>query len=580
MRRVRRWGPPALVAAALALALWPSAAGAHLERPVTEPDGSGSVPVYRTTGPYLLVCGDDPADFAGRVAAFPDALRTADLAYFDECQRDGFRNLQEAIDAAASGTRVLVLPGVYHETPSLEPLAPACYHLPAHRYPNGYQVLSHDQQKQCVHLQNLVGIFDKRNLQIEGLGATPADVVLDGAFQKLEILRADRADGVYFRNFTVERAMDNALYVLETDGFVIDHVVSRWDDAYGFLTFATDHGLYTDCESYGNGDSGIYPGGTSDINKNRGFTVPRYAIEVRNCRSWGNTVGYSGTGGDSVWVHDSEFDQNSLGVSMDSAFPNHPGLPQNHALFERNRIHDNNRSWYRYVADGTCTKAFEERGIEKGAVCPLPGPPVGVGVLVAGGNYDVFRGNWVYDNWRDGFILDWTPGFVRNDYRPGSQFDTSYNDRFAGNHLDAGPDGRSAPNGRDYWWDGFGAGNCWGAGSSDPAWLPRCGDGWPMLAEPDLGKALYNLNCVMYNRAARYIPPGCDWFGVPPRPGTLALTWGWFQPGLVIVGLVALGFLVRRRQVAPANTPVRPAAKRPGSPAQRRRKGRQPAGRR
>ena len=31
---------------------------------------------------------------------------------------------------------------------------------------------------------------------------------------------------------------------METDGFVIDSVVGRWNDEYGFLTFADDHGLY------------------------------------------------------------------------------------------------------------------------------------------------------------------------------------------------------------------------------------------------------------------------------------------------------------------------------------------------
>ncbi|MEU7702940.1 hypothetical protein, partial [Streptomyces sp. NPDC039028] len=31
----------------------------------------------------------------------------------------------------------------------------------------------------------------------------------------------------------------------------------------------SDHGLYKNCESYGNGDSGIYPGSASDINDGR-----------------------------------------------------------------------------------------------------------------------------------------------------------------------------------------------------------------------------------------------------------------------------------------------------------------------
>ena len=49
-------------------------------------------------------------------------------------------------------------------------------------------------------------------------------------------------------------------YVIETDGFVIDRMLGRWNDRYAFLTFAGDHGLYVDCEAYGNGGLGAVPG--------------------------------------------------------------------------------------------------------------------------------------------------------------------------------------------------------------------------------------------------------------------------------------------------------------------------------
>src|SRR5207247_160278 len=125
--------------------------------------------------------------------------------------------------------------------------------------------------------------FGIKDLQIEGTGATPADVVFDAQFQKVNVIRGDRTNALYLRNLTAQRSTFNAIYIIETDGFVINHVVGRWNTEYGFLSFAADHGLITNCEAYGNGDSGIYPGGTSDINRNRGFDVPRYAIEVTAC---------------------------------------------------------------------------------------------------------------------------------------------------------------------------------------------------------------------------------------------------------------------------------------------------------
>ena len=95
----------------------------------------------------------------------------------------------------------------------------------------------------CPHAQNLVAILgdgpdddircDGRlcDLQIEGTGARPEDVVIDGRFQRHVVIRADRADGVYFRNFTVQHAPDFGIYVVETDGFVIDRMLGRWNDA-------------------------------------------------------------------------------------------------------------------------------------------------------------------------------------------------------------------------------------------------------------------------------------------------------------------------------------------------------------
>jgi len=307
----------------------PAAGYAHDERPTTTPDGTGSVPVYRTAGPHLVVCKNDAADFANRIAGFTADLRATNLQLYAECLTSGYRDLQAAVDhVSGPGTTVYVLPGMYQEEPSLAPESDVCNHLQARRALAGYQILSYEQQKACPHQQNLVGIFGIKDLQIEGTGAAPSDVVFDAQFQKLNVIRGDRSDGLYLRNFTAERSTFNAIYVLEVDGFVIDRLVGRWNTEYGFLSFAADHGLFTKCEAYGNGDSGVYPGGTSDINAARGFDVPRYAIEVTGCHSHDNLLGYSGTGGDSVWVHDNEFDHNTGGASMDSLFPNHPGLPQ------------------------------------------------------------------------------------------------------------------------------------------------------------------------------------------------------------------------------------------------------------
>ncbi|MFF5446595.1 right-handed parallel beta-helix repeat-containing protein [Streptomyces sp. NPDC012888] len=517
--------PGALLAALLALVALLAAAPAaraHEERPVTFPDGSGSVPRYRAAEPDLIVCKTDRAAFEKRISGFPEQLRQRNLDLFARCERSGFRHLQEAVDKVdRPGMNIAVLPGLYEEEPSLPEPTGECASLKAPTSSFGYQILSYEQQVRCPHNQNLVAVLGKTDLQIEGTGASRLDVVIDSKYRKLNGIRADRSDGVYFRNFTAQRTTFNSLYVLAADGFVIDDVLTRWNDEYGFLTFASDHGLYKNCESYGNGDSGIYPGSASNINDGRGYDVPRYSIEITGCRSHHNMVGYSGTAGDSVWVHDNEFDHNMGGASMDSAFPGHPGLPQNHAKFERNLIHDNNQDYYRYVADGTCAKDPVDRGYEEGVVCPQISMPPGTGIITAGGNWNIYEDNWVYGHQRAAFFLSAVPAFIRGESAWSKQADTSHRNRYAGNVLGRDKAGNPRPNGMDVWWDGQGKGNCWqdGPDGSTPGAPPRCGgergevsgSSARLVGEPV--KLAQLMVCADYNVQARRLPAGCDWYG-------------------------------------------------------------------
>jgi Right handed beta helix region len=515
LRGMVRWGRVvAAIAAGVGLLLVAPQAWAHEERPVSPPDGSGRVPEYRGAEPDLLVCKTDRADFERRIAGFSADLKARNVALFERCQREGFRHLQEAVDEASRpGMNIAILPGVYREEPSLEEPAGDCANLQAPRAKLGHLILSYEQQQACPHNQNLVAIMGVRDLQIEGTGQNPLDVIVDAQYKRLNGIRADLADGIYLRNFAVQRTTFNSVYVLGTDGFVIDRMLTRWNDEYGFLTFASDHGLYTDCESYGNGDSGVYPGGTADLNRDRGHQVIRYAIEVQRCRSHHNMVGYSGTAGDSVWVHDSEFFDNMAGASMDSAFPNHPGLPQNHALFEHNLIRDNNQDFYRFVRDGTCARPAAERGYEDGTVCPAVGLPVGTGIITAGGNYNVFRENRISGHHRSAFALFAVPAFLRSENTLSRQFDTSHHNRYLGNELDG--------NAATVWWDGQGTGNCWqpAAGAGTPRLFPACGSApddvnratHRVLAEPAKLATLYA--CSGYDLRQRRVPGGCDWYG-------------------------------------------------------------------
>ena len=532
-----------LSAALAVLLLLPTVASAHGEREASFPDGNGVTPGLLLTGPTLLVCkADSPRLFV----TLPTSVRERNERLYEQCMEEGYRHIQEAVDAVqVKDTRILVLPGVYKEQPSRRAAAAGCDGLGGGGNgddPGTPELLTYDQQRACPHVQNLIGIFGDSDgdrecdlpqcgLQIEGTGAAPTDVIIDGGFATLNGIRADRVDGVRFHNFALQRFEFNALYILETDGFLINKMLGRWNDEYAFLTFAVDHGRYSNCEGYGNGDSAIYPGSASDIHAELGLEeAQRYAVEISNCRGHHNALGYSGTAGNAVHVYDSVFDNNSTGMVTDSFYAGHPGLPQDHAFWERNRIFSNNRNYVQYVHDGTCDAPLMERGYEHGIVCPVIPAPIGTGILIGGGNYNRIERNEFFDNWRAGAMQIYVPASLRDE--PDKEGDTSHFNRYRANRLGFAPGGVLQPNGVDFWWDDQGEGNCWQDNQSnggdvthnaaDPRGLPDCDSGGSPGVPLNAIKTSQIASCATYDRRGddtAQDPPECDFFDPPARPG-------------------------------------------------------------
>jgi hypothetical protein len=532
---MNRCAAVAVLAAALLLA---PAAFAHPERQAFFPDGSvGAVPKYRSTGEQVLtVCKRDSARRIRR--AFKGRLEKRRLRQLRRCE---FEHVQAAVNAAASNAIIRIMPGVYLEEPSRaapEP-DPRC----AGDYDEiggdilasgltgetgGAKVANYEYQRKCPNAQNLIAIIgdsedpdrtcdSKCNLQIQGMGRRRGDVLISGQRTKLNLIRADRADGIYLKNFTVEFSDFNNIYILETNGFRMEDIESRYSREYGFLSFTSDHGLYNRLEAYGAGDSGIYPGSGPEGH------CRRYGIEIRNVDSHHNTIGYSGTAGNGVWAHDNRFHHNATGMTTDSFASGHPGMPQDCAKWERNEIYSNNEDYFNDERDAYCRDTpIEQRDPE--VVCPTFQVPVGTGIGIFGGNGDIVRDNWIYDNWRDGAKLLYVPAAFRGESDKG--VDTSFDNLFAGNRMGVRPDGTRDPNGNDFWWDEQGRGNCWdgnaGPGGATPSsnvitGLPAC-PGSQVLMPGNPAKSASQVTCSTWDPYENPDPPGCDWFTRPEEP--------------------------------------------------------------
>jgi hypothetical protein len=482
-----------------------------------------------------------------------------------------FREIQPAVMATGNNDRVVVMPGLY-----LEPTArakptndPACEKFRTNGDKPGEEgnALSYAYQFNCPNDQNLIAVIGRElgtgtdpvppredrtgipnlgkcircNVQLEGSGVSADDVVIDagdeskgnkgpnGVGSKKDVaVRADRADGFVFKNATVRHAGEHGLYVLETDGYLLDRFKAYYSKLYGTLTFASDHGRQSNCEGVGHGDSALYPGGAPETGVQRPTgTAPRLNQELTLCDLHHNMSGVSGTNGNGVHVHHNNIYDNSLGLTTDIVTAaGHPGFPGDSMLIEKNNFYSNNFNLYE----------------EKSDVEPAFPFPIGTGMWIAGGNHHTVRENYFYDNWRRGTMVFTVPdALVCGPAAEGNQqagceagrFSVSHYNEHADNFMGMRPDGKTDINGVDFWWDQFpGArGNCWFRNvapegrtvSTSPSPLPNCDDGKDPASSIGTGN-LQNESelgsCAIVFETRDFDPNGpCPWVRAPADPG-------------------------------------------------------------
>jgi hypothetical protein len=522
------------------LALVPALASGHAERATFFVDpAKGQRPDHRAGGSSQVVCKKDSKarikrSWRGKTG-YPKRRRNYLLRVMKRCK---FRHIQRAVNAAKSGDRILIMPGVYREEPSRKvPVADqrcegdGYWEASGDNHTADGRVPTYKHQVDCPNSRNLIAIIgdsladedrecdQKCNLQMQGLGRRSRDVLIEGDRFKQDVIRADRADGFQLQNVTVEQGGYNNVNLVETNGFRLDHIVTRYAKNYGILTFTSDNGLYEHINAYNNGDSGVYPGSGPEGH------CKRYGIEVRFVNSHDNVLGSSGTAGNGTWYHHNRMHNNSAGVAIDSFAPGHPGMPQDCSKWTDNEIYSNNVNYFESDRDKYCMDTpFDKR--EKDVVCPQFIAVVGSGFMFYGANQNVIANNHIYDNWRSGMRLFWVPATLRGDNDPDHQADTSNGNEITGNTFGLAPDGSYKPNGTDVFWDEQGMGNCWQDNavapgqslSSDPIVLPNCKSGGSISPVSNPSKTAADAPCVTWNPNTNPDPPGCAWFTTPPQP--------------------------------------------------------------
>jgi len=590
------------------------------------PAAGGKVPTARSLA--TAITGSGAGDV--RVVCQPRSLRLVKRA-IDDARTDGFRlrpsqpeerlskkqanrllsqnrslkrrckfdSIQDAVNASGNNDRIVIMPGRYTEPKSRAKKTndPRCTPSLLQDDQTGRPTPSYEYQATCPNDQNLIHVLGRAvkgkpvspprpdrhgipseeygecvrcNLQIEGSGVVPEDVLIDGGdgyerpldpqdkpsrHAKHVVMRTDRTDGLVIRNMLFRGALEHGFYTEESDGVLMDRVKFFWNADYGHLSFTTDHNVIQNCEAFGAGDAGVYPGASPQTGKFRNesfYPEERYNTIVRQCDLHGSTLAYSGSMGNSVRMTENHIYGNATGIASDTlSAPGHPGFPADGMQIDNNYIYSNNLNLYS----------------TNSPIVPLVPMPIGTGVIWPGMNGGKIFGNWIFDNWRHGSMLMAVPDQVAG--APEGNVDanvhcsttvassTSCENKFYENKLGqvppgfrwptaiekfgnkSGPrDAKVLPNGVDFWWDEFAGnnGNCW-FGNTGPdgtaASVTGSGSGVPPELLPsdcasstgagDVVKEAQLLDCTTwYDFHGDGAYPLCYWFRMPPRPGSAA----------------------------------------------------------
>ena len=277
----------------------------------------------------------------------------------------------------------------------------------------------------------------KRYLKLVGNPKDPSKVVLDGSRGK----GVPRQNGVWVNGanqvtvdgLTAKHYNGNGFYVVNVDGYELNHLVATLVGVYGVYAFNSLGGVMENSTASYNSDSGFYIGQTPPQTK------PKRSI-VRNVKAFGNVLGFSGTNMRYVTITKSQWFNNGTGI-VPNALDSEKYAPPEDNVITDNDVFWNNFNYYKGAP-------FKLR--KQATATPYP---VGVGILLFGGRRDQVTNNRVYGNYLVG--IGALKQILLKQTNAADLIGNQVHDNVFGL-------GGTDLNGRELFYDGSGSDNCFG----------------------------------------------------------------------------------------------------------------------
>ena len=405
--------------------------------------------VLVTAAPALAVDYPAPTD-PGQVQSAPKGPhRTLEVG-----KHKKFHSIQKAVDAAKAGDTVKIADGTYRESVKITGAG-------------------------------------KRYIRLIGNKANPAKVVLDGSRLKAakaqNAIMVNSADQVTVQGLTVDHWKGNGVFLLNVTGYLVDKVHAFHDGTYGIYAFNSKGGTMSNSVGAWNNDSGFYIGQTPvQSNPIRSMVV--------NDKSYGNTLGFSGTNMRYVTITRGEWFDNGIGI-VPNALDSEKFAPPEDNVISDNDIYWNNFDYYRgapFVNSRSSTDGV-----------PFP---VGVGVFIFGGRRTLVENNRIVGNYLSGVAMFQQILLKQTDAQ-----------QLQGNVIRSNAFGKDGTdlNGRDLFYDGDGSGNCFEGNTGVHATLPDDPETFPACAGVGANKLSTDMQQTAVNWAVGDPTHEANWIVSP-----------------------------------------------------------------